>query len=647
MSVSNPEFSDSSLLRPVEVSREHDPHKKGASVSLMFAAIGIVFGDIGTSPLYALKECFSAEHGIPFSTDAVYGVISMVFWAFAIVVSLKYVLFVMRANNHGEGGILALMALALRTAPAGSKRSLIIIMAGVFGACMFYGDAVITPAISVLSAVEGLEVISPDLKRYVIPITIFILVALFVIQKTGTDVVGKLFGPIMMIWFIAIGLMGIYQVVQNPAIFAAVNPLFAIRFLVEHSLQGFIVLGAVFLVLTGAEALYADMGHFGLKPIRMGWFFIVMPCLLLNYFGQGAMFLGNPETISNPFFLMVPDGFVLPLIILATSATVIASQAVISGAFSMTSQAILLGFMPRMKVQHTSDREIGQIYMPLVNWALLFLVIVVVLAFKKSENLAAAYGIAVTTTMIITTFLAAIVMRVVWRWNTFLVTLVITAFLVVDFAFLTANLLKILEGGWFPLLLGSICFIVLMTWYQGRRMLSQNAKNNGIELKGFIDVLMLHPPHRVEGTAVFLTAHVDYLPVSFLHNLKHNHILHERVFFLKVSIWDVPYVKDEERITLRDLGNGIYVVRAVFGFNETPDVGRIIELIEESSGLKFDLMDTSFFLSRDTIVSTDIPGMAVWREKLFCWMYQNAGRQSDFFKIPANRLVELGAKVEI
>jgi len=647
MSVSNPEFSESSLLRPVEVSREHDPHKKGASVSLMFAAIGIVFGDIGTSPLYALKECFSAEHGIPFSTDAVYGVISMVFWAFAIVVSLKYVLFVMRANNHGEGGILALMALALRTAPSGSKRSLLIIMAGVFGACMFYGDAVITPAISVLSAVEGLEVISPDLVRYVMPITIFILVALFLIQKTGTDVVGKLFGPIMMLWFIAIGLMGIHQVVQNPAIFAAVNPLFAIRFLVEHSLQGFIVLGAVFLVLTGAEALYADMGHFGLKPIRMGWFFIVMPCLLLNYFGQGAMFLSHPETISNPFFLMVPDVFVLPLIILATLATVIASQAVISGAFSMTSQAILLGFMPRMKVLHTSDREIGQIYMPLVNWVLLFLVIVVVLAFKKSENLAAAYGIAVTTTMIITTFLAAIVMRVVWRWNTFLVTLVITAFLVVDFAFLTANLLKILEGGWFPLLLGAICFIVLMTWYQGRQILSQNAKNNGIELKGFIDVLMLHPPHRVEGTAVFLTAHVDYLPVSFLHNLKHNHILHERVFFLKVSIWDVPYVKDEERITVRDLGNGIYVVRAVFGFNETPDVGRIIELIEESSGLKFDLMDTSFFLSRDTIVSTALPGMALWREKLFCWMYQNAGRQSDFFKIPANRLVELGAKVEI
>jgi KUP system potassium uptake protein len=647
MSVSNPEFSESSLLRPVEISRQEQVHKKGASLSLMLAAIGVVFGDIGTSPLYALKECFSPDHGIPFSTDAVYGVISMVFWAFAIVVSLKYVLFVMRANNHGEGGILALMALALRTAPNGSKRALLIIMAGVFGACMFYGDAIITPAISVLSAVEGMEVISSDFTRFVIPVTIFILAVLFFIQKRGTAVVGNLFGPVMLVWFAVIGLMGLNQVAQHPAIFAAVNPLYAIQFLDQHALQGFIVLGAVFLVLTGAEALYADMGHFGVKPIRMGWFFIVMPCLILNYFGQGAMFLNNPETIANPFFLMVPEAFVFPLVILATVATVIASQAVISGAFSMTSQAILLGFLPRMKIRHTSDREIGQIYMPLVNWTLLVLVVAVVLAFKKSENLAAAYGIAVTTTMIATTFLAAIVMRVVWKWSAVLVSIVIGAFLIVDFAFLAANLLKIMEGGWFPLLLGAVCFLFLMTWYQGRHLLRQQAVDEGIELKGFIDALMINPPHRVEGTAIFLTAHVDYLPVSFLHNLKHNHVLHKRVFFLKVSIWDVPYVKEEERITLRDLGNNIFIVRAVYGFNETPDMGNIIELIEKSSGLKFNLMETSFFLSRDTIVSTEIPGMALWRERLFSWMYQNAARQSDFFRIPANRLVELGAKVEI
>jgi KUP system potassium uptake protein len=647
MSVSNQEFSQSSLLRPVEISRQENSHPPGASFSLMLAAIGVVFGDIGTSPLYALKECFSPEHGIPFSPEAVYGVISMVFWAFMIVVSLKYVMFVMRANNHGEGGILALMALALRTAPSGSKRSLIIIMAGVFGACMFYGDAIITPAISVLSAVEGMEVISPDFKPYIIPVTIIILVGLFLIQKTGTAVVGKLFGPVMLVWFVVVGLMGIYQVIDNPAIFAAINPMYAVQFMHDHALQGFIVLGAVFLVLTGAEALYADMGHFGDKPIRLGWFLIVMPCLMLNYFGQGAMFLSHPENITNPFFLMVPEVFVIPLVILATIATVIASQAVISGAFSMTSQAILLGFVPRMKITHTSDREIGQIYMPLVNWTLLVLVIAVVLAFKQSANLAAAYGIAVTTTMIVTTFLAAIVMRVVWRWNTLLVTLVISAFLIVDLAFLAANLLKIMEGGWFPLLLGAACFLLLMTWYQGRKQLRQRALEAGIELKGFIDVLMKSPPHRVEGTAIFLTAHVDYLPVSFLHNLKHNHVLHERVFFLKVSIWDVPYVKDEERITLRDLGNNIYVVRAVYGFNETPDMGKIIELIEKSSGLHFNMMDTSFFLSRDTIVATEAAGMAIWRERMFCWMYQNAGRQSDFFKIPANRLVELGAKVEI
>jgi KUP system potassium uptake protein len=647
MSVSKPEFSESTLLRPVEISRQEQVHQKGAAFTLMLAAIGVVFGDIGTSPLYALKECFSPEHGIPFSAEAVYGVISMVFWAFTIVVSLKYVLFVMRANNDGEGGILALMALALRTAPAGSKRSMTIIMAGVFGACMFYGDAIITPAISVLSAVEGMEVISSDLTRFVIPVTILILVLLFFIQKTGTTVVGNLFGPVMLVWFLVIGAMGLNQVVANPAIFAAVNPMYAVQFLDQHALQGFIVLGAVFLVLTGAEALYADMGHFGIKPIRMGWFLIVMPCLILNYFGQGAMFLNNPETISNPFFLMVPDAFVFPLVILATVATVIASQAVISGAFSMTSQAILLGFVPRMKVRHTSDREIGQIYMPLVNWTLLILVVAVVFAFKKSENLAAAYGIAVTTTMIMTTFLAAIVMRVLWRWNTLLVVFVIGAFITVDLAFLAANLLKIMDGGWFPLLLGAVCFLLLITWYQGRQLLRIRAREEGIELKGFIDALMINPPHRVEGTAIFLTAHVDYLPVSFLHNLKHNHVLHDRVFFLKVSIWDVPYVKDEERITLRDLGNNIYIVRAVYGFNETPDMGMIIELIEKSSGLQFNLMETSFFLSRDTIVSTELPGMAMWRERIFCWMYQNAGRQSDFFKIPANRLVELGAKVEI
>jgi KUP system potassium uptake protein len=645
MSLSNPQFSESKILRPINL-ESHAAHSHGSTSALMLAAIGIVFGDIGTSPLYALKECFSPEHGIPFSPEAVFGVISMVFWAFLIVVSLKYVLFVMRANNNGEGGILALMALALRTVPVGSKRASTIIMLGVFGACMFYGDAVITPAISVLSAVEGIEVVSEDFKNYVIPITLVILILLFLIQKKGTSTVGILFGPIMVIWFAVLGLMGVYNIVDNPQIIQAINPLFAVSFLVEHSLQAFIVLGAVFLVLTGAEALYADMGHFGIKPIRYAWFFIAMPCLLLNYFGQGAMLLDHPEAISNPFFLMVPEAFTLTLVILATFATVIASQAVISGAYSMTSQAILLGFVPRMRIFYTSVKEVGQIYMPAINWMLLVIVICVVVSFKSSANLAAAYGIAVTTTMIITTILAAIVMSFVWRWNPILIFVVIGLFITVDFAFFAANLLKISEGGWFPLTLGIICFVLLMTWYLGRKLLREKAIENGIPLLGFIESLKNHPPHRVEGTAVFLTAHVDYVPVAMLHNLKHNKILHERVIFLKISIWDVPFVEEDKRITFKDLGDEMFLVRAIYGFKETPDVLQVIDDLK-AYGIECDSMDTSFFLARDSVIPSAIPGMAIWREKIFAWMYQNAAKPSDFYQIPTNRVVELGAKIEI
>lgn len=645
MSLSNPEFSESKILRPINL-ESHVHHDKGNIPALMLAAIGVVFGDIGTSPLYALKECFSPDHGIPFSSDAVFGVISMVFWAFLVVVSLKYVMFVMRANNNGEGGILALMALALRTVPVGSKRSLTIMMLGVFGACMFYGDAVITPAISVLSAVEGIEVVSPDFAPFVIPITLIILIFLFVIQKTGTSMVGILFGPVMVIWFLTIGLMGLYSVLDQPQIIFAINPVYAMNFLMEHSLQAFIVLGAVFLVLTGAEALYADMGHFGVKPIRYAWFFITMPCLLLNYFGQGAMLLSHPEAISNPFFLMVPEAFTFTLVVLATLATVIASQAVISGAYSMTSQAILLGFVPRMRIFYTSDKEIGQIYMPAINWLLLAIVIAVVVSFKSSANLAAAYGIAVTTTMIITTILAAIVMSFVWRWNPILIFVIIFSFLIVDLAFLTANLLKITEGGWFPLLLGSICFVLLMTWYKGRKILREKAIQNGIPLVGFIESLRNHPPHRVEGTAVFLTAHVDYVPVAMLHNLKHNKILHEGVVFLKISIWDIPFVEEEQRITFKDMGDKIYLVRAIYGFKETPDVLHIVDSLKEF-GMECDSMDTSYFLARDTVIPSAIPGMALWREKIFAWLFQNSAKPSDFYQLPTNRVVELGAKIEL
>jgi len=594
-----------------------------------------------------LKECFSPEHGIAFSPDAVLGIISMLFWSITIVVSLKYVLFVMRADNNGEGGVLALMALSLRTAVSGSPRAKVLMMLGVFGACMFYGDVVITPAISVLSAVEGMEIAAPGTSHYVIPLTLIILVGLFLIQRHGTNLVGKLFGPVMFVWFISLGALGVFHILKAPGILVAINPYYAVNFMLEHSLQAFIVLGSVVLVLTGAEALYADMGHFGIRPIRYAWWYTVMPCLLINYFGQGANLLTNPAAIKNPFYLMVPEMLLVPMVVLATFATVIASQAVISGAFSLTSQAILLGFVPRMRILHTSEDERGQIYIPLINWMLLVLVVAVVLAFKKSDNLAAAYGVAVTTTMVITTMLAAVVMRIEWKWHPVLVTLVIGAFFTVDLAFFAANLLKIADGGWFPLLLGGAAFFLLMTWYSGRMLLRMRIKDDGIPLEPFIEGLLAHPPHRVGGTAVFMTGNINTVPVALLHNLKHNRILHERVFFLKISIWDVPYVAEANRLTLKELGGNVYLLRAAFGFKEAPEVNKVLDLTAAQFGLEFDLMDTSFFLARDTVVPSKLLGMSLWREQLFAWMYANGAKPSDFFHIPANRVVELGTKVEI
>lgn len=614
---------------------------------LILAAIGVVFGDIGTSPLYALKECFSPHHGIPLTPEATLGVLSMLFWAIIIVVALKYILFVMNADNKGEGGVLALMALSLRSAVSGSRRAVFFIMVGVLGACMFYGDAVITPAISVLSAVEGLEIALPGTEHYVIPITLVILVALFCVQSSGTAWVGKLFGPVMLVWFASLAILGVWHMSAAPQILKAINPWYAIDFMHTHALQAFIVLGSVFLVLTGAEALYADMGHFGVRPIRRAWFFLVMPALLLNYFGQGALILSEPAAVDNPFYWMVPEAFRLPMVVLATIATVIASQAVISGAFSLTSQAILLGFVPRMRIHHTSANEIGQIYIPVINWVLLVLVVLAVLAFQRSDNLAAAYGIAVTTTMVVTTLLAGIVMRSVWKWHPMLVALISIVFLIVDLAFFSANLLKIAQGGWFPLLLGGLGFFLLMTWYSGRMLLRRRSQKDGIALEPFVRGLLAHPPHRVSGTAVFLTGNVDYVPVAMLHNLKHNRVLHERVIFLKFSIWDVPYVEDNERLTWKDFGGEMHLLRVAFGFNETPDVQRVLRLAEDRLNMKFDLMDTSFFLARDSVIPSKLPGMSMWRERLFAWMYQNAARPSDFFHIPANRVVELGTKVEI
>jgi KUP system potassium uptake protein len=633
-------------MRPVSVTG-HGGHGHAPTSALVLAAIGIVFGDIGTSPLYALKECFSPEHGIPYSQGAVLGILSMIFWALLLVVTVKYVAFVLRADNNGEGGVLSLMALALRSARSEKRIYMVLLMLGALGACMLLGESVITPAISVLSAVEGLEVINPGMKSFVIPVTLIIITGLFTIQRYGTAAVGRLFGPIMVIWFASLAAFGVMGIVQNPTILNAVNPMHAVSFVAEHTLKAYIVMGSVVLVVTGVEALYLDMGHFGRRPVRLAWLFVALPSLLANYFGQGALMLTTPEAAANPFFLMLPEWALWPMIGLATIATVIASQAVISGAFSLANQGILLGFLPRMQILHTSDTERGQIYMPMVNWVLLALVIFTVVQFKESGNLAAAYGISVTTTMLITTSLLAVVMYNEWKIKPVLVALLVMIFFLVDFSFWTANLIKVKDGGWYPMLLGAACFLMLTTWYKGRKLLRDRVVTDSIRLPEFVQALLAHPPHRVEGTAVFLTAHIDFVPVALLHNLKHNRVLHERVLFLKLSIWDVPYVRDEERINIVELGGNCFVVRAVHGFKETPDINHVLALLEQQHGLKMELGETSFFLARDTVVPSNLPGMAIWREQLFAWMMQNAAKPSDFFKIPPNRVVELGTKIEI
>ncbi len=646
MSLSNPEYSNSKLLQPVQIQNEHS-HIKGSLASLALMAIGVVFGDIGTSPLYALKACFDPTSGIPMTPESINGVLSLVFWAFILVVTVKYVFFVMRASNNGEGGILALMALALRSAKTKSKKAGFLIVVGVLGACLFYGDAVITPAISVLSAIEGLTVVSDNFTRFVIPLTLVILIALFVLERRGTAIVGNLFGPIMVLWFGVIGVMGFVQIQEAPEILWAINPVYAVSFMYHQAGIAFTVLGAVFLVLTGAEALYADMGHFGIKPIQTAWLGLVMPCLLLNYFGQGSLLLHHPEAVSNPFFLMVPQSYTLALVILSALATVIASQACISGAYSMTSQAILLGFVPRMKIDHTSEREIGQIYVPFINWVLCLIVIFVVLGFQKSDNLAAAYGIAVSTTMLMTTVLAAVVMHDVWKWKMLNVASIITVFTIIDLGFFASNLSKVIEGGWFPLVIGGFSFLLLMTWYQGRQLLRERAINNGIRLTEFIPSLISHPPHRIGGTSVFLNAHIDFVPPALLHNLKHNHVLHEQVIFLKLSIWDVPKVNPDQRLAVKELDKNIYIVRAVYGFKETPDTGQVMNLLREQYNIDCPPMETSFFMARESLVAKEIPQMAMWRESIFIWMMQNAARASDFFKVDPGRLIELGAKIEL
>ena len=614
--------------------------------ALAVGAIGIVYGDIGTSPLYTLQTTLSHD-GMHPTPASIYGVLSLIFWAQILVVSLKYVVFIMRADNKGEGGIMALMALAQRCLREQPRMRWALVILGIFGASLFYGDGVITPAISVLSAVEGVKVAAPNLQEWVVPITIVVLCLLFLLQRHGTDRVGKLFGPVMMLWFVAIALLGANMIVRHPQVLQAVNPWYGVRFFFSHGLQAFIALGGVVLALTGAEALYADMGHFGKKPIRAAWFGFVLPALLLNYFGQGALLLMHPEAIDSPFFKLAPSLLLYPMIALATVATVIASQAVISGAFSMTREAMSLGYSMRMPVVHTSREMSGQIFVPWVNSFLLVMVLVAVLGFRSSDSLSAAYGIAVTGTMTITTVLALIVARHQWGWKLPAVIAAGALFLTIDLSFFSANLIKIEYGGWFPLVLGVAVFTWMTTWRRGRELVVREIRQGGLALAPFIEAMQKHPPLRVPGTAVFLTANQNAVPHALLHNLKHNKVLHERNVLLTVEMLESPVADAEERIHVHALGGEFYGIELRFGFAEDPNVPLALSQCARG-GLGFDMMDTTFFLSRETIVADKRrPGMALWRDKLFAFMARNALPATAYFQIPGNRLIELGAQVEI
>ena len=624
-----------------------DAARKGRETTLVVAALGVAFGDIGTSPLYALKEAFNPDYGFALTRDNVLGILSLIAWALAWVIGLKYMAVLMRADNRGEGGTLALLALALRESRTPRARWAIIAL-GVFGAAMFYGDSMITPAISVLSAVEGLAVASPALAPYVVPITLGLLAGLFLIQRHGTARVGALFGPVTTVWFLTLAAFGLLEIAQNPSVLAGLNPLYAVRFLLAHPGPGFLVLGAVFLVLTGGEALYADMGHFGARAIRLGWFTLVMPALLLNYFGQGALVLADPAAIRNPFYLLVPEVLRVPMVALAACATVIASQAVISGAFSVTRQAIQLGYIPRLRILQTSDRSIGQIYVPFVNWALFVAVVLLVLAFHSSSKLANAYGIAVAATMAAECILAMVVARRLWKWRPAAVVAVIGAFLLVDLTFLASNLTKFPAGGWFPLAMGAVIFAMLYTWKRGRALMVERLAAEGLPLRPFLENLVAEPPHRVPGTAIFMTSNPQSVPHALLHNLKHNKVLHERVAFLTILMHDVPSVPRKERIHVEPLIDGFYLIEAWYGFAESPDVMEVLKECGRSHGMRFDVMETSFFLSRENVMAAaPSPKLLFWRDPLFAWMSRNATRATDFFNIPPNRVVELGTHLEI
>ena len=634
--------------------RDHDltAHgHQGPLHKMAIAAVGIVYGDIGTSPIYAFRETFAGHHTLAPDQLHIWGVLSLIFWSMMIIVTLKYLTVIMRADNKGEGGSLALLAFINRSLDRKTKWTGGIVLLGVFATALFYGDSMITPAISVLSAVEGLTTVDPRFEPFVIPLAIVILVGLFSIQSRGTARVGSMFGPIMITYFITLAGLGLLQIVDRPTIILqTLNPYNAINFYIQEPVRAFVAMGSVVLAVTGAEALYADMGHFGRKPIRVSWLYFVMPALLLNYMGQGAMLLNQApaeaiETVKNPFFFMASDMFRLPLVLLATAATIIASQAVISGAFSVTQQAIQLGFIPRLRITHTSEAAAGQIYIPVVNWALLVMVLLLVVTFQNSSNLAAAYGIAVTGAMLIDAVLISVVLLLIWKWNRVIVFALMALFFGIDLLYFGANLLKVPDGGWFPLLVGAVAFTLLTTWAKGRQLMIARMNEASLPMEIFIKSAAPSAA-RVPGTAVFMTSSASGVPHALLHNLKHNKILHERIFLLTVRIENVPYVPDDKRTEIRDYGSGFFRVVQRYGFMEEVDVPSALARLE-GCGPQCKMMDTSFFLARQTLLTASRPGMAVWREKLFAWMLRNAESAMEFFKLPTNRVVELGSQVEI
>jgi KUP system potassium uptake protein len=619
--------------------------KQSSLAALTLGAIGVVYGDIGTSPLYAFKEVFVSGH-VPVTTDNILGVLSLFFWTLAVIVSIKYVVLIMRADNHGEGGLMALLALASISVQDNPRVRRILMTMGVFGVALFFGDGVITPAISVLSAVEGLEIVTPAAKSYVLPISLTVLLLLFLVQKRGTDVLGKFFGPIMVIWFFAIGLMGIAPIIAHPEVLKSISPYYALHFAIVHYQLAFVTLGAVFLCVTGAEALYADMGHFGRQPIRVAWFAMVMPCLILNYFGQGALVLANPVAVENPFFLMLPGWATMPMVALATAATVIASQALISGAFSATKQTIQLGYLPRLTILHTSHSDTGQIYVPAVNWALLFGVVMSVVIFRTSSALAAAYGISVSLVMVITTVLTFFVIRYGWKLSLPVCIGATGVFLLVDVSFFASNLLKVADGGWFPLMMAAALYLILATWKDGRMLLADKFRKDAIDLPGFLEAVFAYPPVRPDGTAVFLSSSVGIVPNALLHNLKHNKVLHKTNLFLTVQNQEFPKVPLQEQAAMTPLGHDCWQVIIRFGFLDDPDIPKALQQISVAQW-RYDPMTISYFLSRDIVVPTIGGEMAQWREKLFAQMHRSASGAADFLRLPSNAVVELGSKVEI